>query len=109
MDTQTRATVALKLLQASIAADNQDEFDFLSSIIESEGLYCCYSRDDGVQPFNTHAEFLAEVEREYAHAFSDSGRASSPGLGIFASAGNVPLCKLSTEQRYATRMARVTH
>lgn len=110
-DQQTRATVALKLLQASIAADNQDDFDFVSSVIDREQLYCCYTSDAG-EAINNMAELYAEMERENPSAFSDkSGNGQSSGLRAFAlaSAGNIPLCNLSTEQRYALRMARAAH
>jgi hypothetical protein len=57
---QTRATTALKLLQAAIDDDDQNCFDFLCDVIERDRLYLCFQSDDG-EPIRNLAEFVADL------------------------------------------------
>jgi hypothetical protein len=57
---QTRATTALKLLQAAIDDDDQECFDFLCDVIERDRLYLCFQSDDG-EAIRNMTDFVTDL------------------------------------------------
>jgi hypothetical protein len=63
MDRKTRASVAFALIEAAIAAEDQDCYDFVASIVDRERLYEHFVSDAG-ERIRTMSQFTATLEAE---------------------------------------------